>query len=215
MRPDEAAAQSEIERAYARDRNISRGVKTAASIGASVALPYAVGKILPFLSEHIPLDLAVKGISKVSPKFGEFLKQGASMGLDVKEGINFIKNQFSNEPAKENRNIIQQYSPELHDFIQEKVKSGQSILEAGARATMKPNFEKIIRKMEKDHRTPWTSILETIYGNNTESQKQQPQKNRNDAQQSTQQNNAPQEQGSGNNRLMAMLQQIQQLRGGQ
>ena len=66
-------------------------------------------------------------------KLGEFLKSEACLsGLNAKDGLDFIKNQIkSNESqgqnAKDNRNIIiEQYDLELHTYISQKVKAGES-----------------------------------------------------------------------------------------
>ena len=85
MRPDERAASSTIEREENSKRNIGRGIKTVASLGLAATGAGLSSRIIPFLSEHIPTDLAIKGISKVSPKVGEFLQKGMSKGLNVKE----------------------------------------------------------------------------------------------------------------------------------
>lgn len=49
-------------------------------------------KIVPFLNEHIPEDLAVKGLNKISPKLGGFLKKGIASGLPIASGLEFIRN---------------------------------------------------------------------------------------------------------------------------
>jgi len=54
-----------------------------------------IKKILPFLDDYIPDDLALKGISKVSPKIGSFLKRGLTKGLPLAGGLQFLRSQFS------------------------------------------------------------------------------------------------------------------------
>lgn len=197
LRPDEQANLSEIERAESRDSNLKKGIKLATSLSLG-------SKVLPFLNEYIPADLAMKGISKVAPKVGEFLKKGTASGLNLKDGLDYLKNEFTSQeskkqPAKENRNIIEQYSPELHQFIDEQVKNGRSPLEAGALAQHDKRFSNIISKLSKDHKTPWSGILQTVYGN---IQSQQ-----------TKQNNQTQQPGQGQAALMSILQKLQQSRG--
>jgi hypothetical protein len=208
LRSDEEANQAEIERDKRLRGNIAKGVKAAASIGAaSVGGPLA-SKIMPFLNQYIPSSLAVKGISKVSPKLGSFLKKGQEMGLDIEEGLNFIKNEMSGEKAKENakenRNIIEQYSPELHQFIDQEIKKGRKPIEAGAIAQNDKRFKNVIGKLMKDHKTPWSNILESVYGSSEMAQ--QPQNTSSEVQQ--------QQPGQGQAALMAILQKIQQTRSG-
>jgi hypothetical protein len=202
LRPDEQASYSEIERAQSRDSKISKGLK----LGGAAITGGLGTKIAPFLSEYIPTDLALKGINKFSPKLGEFLKNGMSKGLNLKDGLNFIKENIGGEQAekkeavKEDRNIIQQYSPELHQFIDQEVKKGRSPLEAGALARTK--FGQIIDKITKDHKTPWSNILESVYGGQGQAQPSQ----------TTQTAQQPQsgQGGPGQQALMAILQKINQ-----
>src|SRR6185312_10659550 len=106
------------------------------------------------------------------------------------------------EPPKESRNIIQQYSPELHQFIDQEVRKGHKPIEAGAIAQADKRFKDIISKLTKDHQTPWSNILESVYGGGEQAlppqNPQQPQ----------------QQSGQGQQALMAILQKIQQSRGG-
>ena len=164
-RPDEQVLEAETRKAQTRTGQ----AKSALGLGAG-ALAGASGlasKVLPFLSEYIPTDLAMKGINKIAPKLGEFLKSGLSQGLSVESGLDYLKEQFKRpeqEPAKEEGNIIKQYSPELSQFIEGEIKKGRSPLEAGAMAQLKPEFKKHIEKLSKDHKSPWSAILETVYG---------------------------------------------------
>ena len=171
MRPDEEANRAEIERDQRFRSNVAKGIGTAATVGAGAA----TARIMPFLSKFIPVDLAMKGLSKVSPKVADFLKRGQSMGLNVEEGLQYIRDSISPkqetkqaEPPKQNKNVIEQYSPELHQFISEEIQKGRSPLEAGAIATLgakgMPDFRKIISKLTKDHKTSWSAILESVYG---------------------------------------------------
>lgn len=52
-------------------------------------------KIVPFLNESIPEDLALKGIGKVSPKIHSFLNNGISKGLTLASGLAFLRSQLS------------------------------------------------------------------------------------------------------------------------
>src|SRR6266478_2673500 len=113
LRPDEEANIKETERDKRFRSTLSSIGKTGVGLATGLGATSLSSRLLPFLSEHIPLDLAMKGINKLSPKLGKFLKEGQSMGLDVKKGLDFIKEKVG---PKEKRNIIEQYSPELHNF---------------------------------------------------------------------------------------------------
>jgi hypothetical protein len=245
MRPSERASEEINKRNERFNENVKSGAKTV----VSAALAATGARILPFLSEHIPVDLAIKGISKISPKIGDFIKKGMSQGLDVKDGFQFLKDQIQPkeeekeaekkpEQTKENRNIIQQYSPELHEFIQQEVQKGRTPTEAWfmAQAGSKAKeFKKIIDKIEKDHKTSFSSLVNMIYGggqyggavNPQQSQQgQQQQQNQPhpgsargkmlaaDQAQMQQQQQGQQQPGQGQQALMAILQKIQQQRGG-
>lgn len=166
MRPDEEANRAEIERDKQTRSNISKGVGTAVGLASGAAS----ARILPFLSTFIPTDLAMKGLSKVAPKVADFLKRGQSMGLKVDEGIQYIRDSLNpreekqNERTKDNRNIIEQYSPELHQFITQEVAGGRNPIEAAAIAQNDKRFSEVIKKLSKDHKTPWSSIIDSIYG---------------------------------------------------
>lgn len=211
MRPDEQANEAEVDRDRKFRSNVKSGISSLGVAGGAVGAGVA-GKIMPFLSKYIPTDLAIKGISKISPKIGDFLKRGQSMGLDMEEGLQYVKEQFEpkQEAAKENRNIVEQYSPELHQFILGQIQEGRSPIEAGAIARMgrkgEEHLKKAIDKIEKDHKAPWSSILETVYGGQGSQQPQQPGNQQQDP-------NAQQQPGQGQAALMAILQKLQQSRG--
>ena len=172
MRPDERANQELIER----DRRFRGNIKNAAGAVVGTGLSIASSKVLPFLSEYLPVDLAMRGLDKVSPAIGRFLKKGQSMGLDIKEGMNYVKEQMMPKKEKEqpqqNRNIIEQYSPELHQFIDQEVRKGRPLIQAGALAQNDRRFADIINKLQKDHKTPWSQILQSIYGGALKEQSQ-------------------------------------------
>lgn len=162
MRPDEEANRAEIQRDKKTRSNIAKGVGTAATL----AVGGASARVLPFLSRFIPTDLAMKGLSKVAPKLSDFLKRGQSMGLNVEEGIQYIRDSMEpkKEPPKEDRNIIEQYSPELHQFIDQQIRGGRKPIEAAAIAQNDKRFSSVINKLSKDHNTPWSSIIDSVYG---------------------------------------------------
>ncbi len=151
MRADERAALQAIQRDQNIRQGISSGVKkaaaigTAATLGSTGILSEGIKKIAPFLNSFITSDLAVKGISKINPFLGNLLKKGQKMGLDIEEGLDFLKNKMnpesqeqevnqqtqaaeSNKPA--NENPIEAFAPELHNHLVQEVSKGKKPLEA-------------------------------------------------------------------------------------
>jgi hypothetical protein len=129
MRPDEIASEDEAERNKRLEGRIGGSLKSAAKIGIG-GLGIGLGsKIAPFLSELIPVDLAMKGINKLAPKVGQFLKKGQEMGLNLKEGLDFLKkNMGKKEPekkelAKESGGKTESYFTQAFQFL----KSGKSV----------------------------------------------------------------------------------------
>jgi hypothetical protein len=175
MRPDEQAAYSEIERAQGRDRMLKRGLNTVGTFGVGGLGAGLSSKIMPFLNQYITPDLAMKGINKVSPKLGEFIKKGLSKGLNLKDGLEFIKQNIqSAEQPKQKKNVIQQYSPELHEFITDQIAKGNTALQAAGMAKLvsnKSKFGKAIKQLEKDHKIDLHTLINDIYGK--ESSRQQ------------------------------------------
>jgi hypothetical protein len=183
-RPDEQVLEGDIRKAGERTNNLKSAVGSvgkiaagAAGLGAASMGAKGLSKILPFLSEYIPVDLAYKGINKVMPGVGTFLKDGMKQGLSLKSGLDFIKEQVSqsqqNEQAKKKGNIIEQYSPELLQFMSQLIQKGANPLEAASKAQMSSKFLKPIQNMVKDHKVPFFSIVESIFGNGKTAQPDQ------------------------------------------
>ncbi len=142
-------------------------LKTAGVLGASALGGGAIiGRVLPLLSRLIPADLAIKGLSKVDPRIGKFIDSSLKLGNTFDDIRDFIQNkaQEGSGNAKDNRNVIQQYSPELHEFLSGEIGKGRSALEAGSLAESNPSFKNIIKKLSEDHKAPFSSILQTVYG---------------------------------------------------
>lgn len=203
LRPDEEASLSQIERDRELRGNIGSGLKAAGSLALGAGAAGIGGKLMPFLNQYIPADLAVKGISKLSPKVGDFLKRGQAMGLNIEEGLQFVKDKLGgDQPAKQSLNIIEQESPELFQYLNEEIRKGRTPLQAAGLARLASSkFLNQIKKLEKNHKTNWTSIIQSVFGNEgMANPSQQPQQE--------------QQQTGGSEKLMAILQKIQQSRGG-
>jgi hypothetical protein len=196
---EEMKRQSEGPKSFAKAALGSLGAIGAASFSPILA------RAAPFLSEYIPENLAIKGLSKVNQKLGSFVQQAMDKGYDFKEVKDFLGNQISqSQPAKDDKNIIQQYSPELHEFISQQVSGGRSPIEAGAIAQNDKRFGDAIKKLTKDHKTPWSSIIQSVYGS------EGVQKSQNAQQQQPSQQGQPEQAGQGQQALMAILDKINQ-----
>lgn len=222
LRPDEEANQAEIQRDRDFRSNVGSSLKSGAKAlgaaavgGAAYASPLA-SRIMPFLSQYVPSEMSVKGISKISPMVGDFLKRGQNMGLPIEEGLDYLRSQFSEKaPPKESRSIIEQYDPELQKYISENLKKGMSLVEAGQKALKHERFSKVIKDLIRDHKASWSSILSTVFGGGQqqpEQQMQPPEQQAQAPQQAPQQ--AAQQQGAGRQRLAAARQRGQQALGG-
>lgn len=232
MRPSQQATEGIIQGIEESDERIKKGVKTAGKLavtamGAGTAMAGAnlASKIAPFLSEYITPELALKGISKINPKFGEVLKKGMKDGLSLKSGLDFLKDNISKPEEKSEEPIeqkdkfggaIRRYSEKLMDFIEDNIARGRKPHEAGQIALQNKEFEGVIKKMEKDYKAPFAQILESIFGTmqrpdqNNQTQQQQMAEEAMNPPHST-----PQQQGGqGQQALMSILQKIQKARGG-
>jgi len=167
MQPYQEASE-EIRRQGETPLRIAKGIaSTAGSIAGGTVLAGVGGKVLPLLSKYIPTEMAIKGLSKIDPRLGKFIGKAMEEGYDFDEIRNFIGEKFEeSKPSKSvsEKNIVEQYSPELHQFMDQEIKSGRRPIEAGALAENDKRFGKIIQKMVKDHKTPWSGILQSIYG---------------------------------------------------
>ncbi len=165
MNPYEETANEMKRQSEGPKRFAKKAIGVGAALGASSFAPM-LARAAPLLSQYIPENIAIKGLSKISPKFGKFVKESMDNGFDFKKVKDFIGQQVneSQENAKDQRNIIQQYSPELHQFLSNEISGGRPAIEAGALAQSKPEFQRIIKKLSDDHKTPFSSILESIYG---------------------------------------------------
>lgn len=142
---------------------------------ASAGKPLAQ-KAMALINKFVPSGLAIKGLEKLDPRFKKFIDKALSYGKSEDEILDFIGQKAEEgmgqepeqEKPKENRNIIEQYSPELHQFILDEMQGGRSPIEAGAIASLdrkgQKSFKKIIEKITNDYKTPWSAILQSVYG---------------------------------------------------
>lgn len=159
LRPDELSALHRIEKEKKSDSLIKKGAETFLTAGTA-ALGFGLGsKILPFLNEFIPADLALKGINKVAPKIGQFLQKGQKMGLDIKEGLQFLKDNLEGEKSQERQQenpVIKQakdFETNYPDIVQALIgyiNKGQSPQAAAAIIKTATPFVQKVKKIEKE-----------------------------------------------------------------
>jgi hypothetical protein len=202
-----------------------QGVTVASSVAAPLAAAGAATKVLALTNRFVPQDLAIKGLSKIDPRYGNFINKAISAGKSFDEVREFISGKaeegLSSTQAANSRNVIEQYSPELHQFISSEIQKGKSPLEAGALAQLQDPFKKIIKKLSEDHKTPFSSILQTAYPGTEKAQsssKNSPKPGGivemvTQDRMMTQGNSQQGQSGQGQAALMQILQKIQQARG--
>lgn len=205
MNPYERTASEMARQSEGPKRAAKKALAVGSLVGASSFAPI-LARAAPLLSEYIPQDLAVKGLSKINPKFGSFIKSAIGGGYGFDEIKSFIGDQIkesqNEQPVKDNRNIIEQYSPELFNFIKDQISQGRTPVEAGALAQLpKSQFLPTIKKIEQDHKTPWSSILQSVFGVESKAALQETQ---------VEPQQKPQGIGAGQQALMQMIQQINQ-----
>lgn len=211
LRPDEEVAEKEVKKAKERTSEVKSVLETTANaatgiVGGSMAL-----KVLPFLSEYIPLELAKKGIDKVAPTLGRMLDQGLKQGLTLQSGLEFLKGEFIPEEGKKMReekkkNEVGEVSQELQDFIEQHVQGGKSPDHAAALAMVNPKFMDMTRQIEKQTGKPFTASIRELYEGKAVNQQGQEQ----GQPQQPQQAQAPQgqQQGQINPKLQAAYQKL-------
>ena len=198
---------------------------TAIGGGAATAGGKALGKLIPavgaLINKYVPNDLLQKGLSKIDPRFGKFIEGALNEGYSHDEIRQFLGEKVEKSQApKDNRNIVEQYSPELNTFISEKIKAGEDPIRAAALALFEKGnpFEPVIRKIEKEHKTNWSDLVQSIYGGGQAAPQQgAPQQSQPQAPQPIQPQIAQQQQqggGQGAQALQAILQKINQKLGG-
>lgn len=196
-------------------------ISMAKSLGGAIAggaALKAVSKVLPFLNKHIPASLAIKGLTKADPRYGKFIQKSLAEGKPMDEIKDFIREKAESalpkEKAVEGKNIIEQYDPELHKYITEKIKKGSTHIHAGTKALKHERFKKAINKLTKDHKTSWDRILESVYGSEgmAQSRKEPQQEPQKEQIQQQQPQGGQRENGTAQQAIMQALQNAAQAR---
>lgn len=141
-------------------KNVAKGAASLATKGALAS------RVLPLLSQYVPENLMIRGLSKIDPRLGRFIQTAQKNGEDIGDIRNFMQEKFNGEKSKQpdRRSIIEQHSPELHQFIRDEMAKGRTLEQAGAIARQNSSFSKVINRLEKEHRAPWSNILQNVFG---------------------------------------------------
>lgn len=229
MNPYEKTAE-EMKRQSEGPKRLAKG---ALAVGSAVAGATSFAPVLaraaPFLSQYIPENLAIKGLSKISPQFGAFIKSAMDGGYDFSQVKDFIGDQIKqSDQPKEDRNIIQQYDDKLFEALKMKIDKGFTPAQALSLVDIFPHHKKSIEKIEKAHKVPFLNIVEQIFGGPNQAKQSQQQEAMQPPGSMPQgapsaeaqafggqpQQGQPQQGGQGQQALMAILQKINQTRGG-
>lgn len=222
MQPWQEANEQIIEQGNQPANLARRAAYTGLSAASVLAGGGLASRVLPFLNRYIPENLFKKGLEKADPRLGKFVDTALSGGKSIDEVKDFIKQKIeSSEPeekkttAKSKRNIVEQYDPELHTYIDAKIKKGGNPLVVAAQAMTHGRFAKVIKKIIKDHKAQWSDIVASIYGTGeTAPMQAQPAQQQMQAQAGQPQIGQPQGgQSQGSARLMEALAKAQQLLG--
>jgi hypothetical protein len=210
-----------------------RALKTAGSLAAGAGSAYLggsiAGRVMPFLNQYIPQSLAMKGLSKIDPRFGTFINKALDEGESFDNVKEFIKEKIQpalpNEDENTEENIIKKFSPKLSGLVDKYIRAGHPIDEVEQIVRSPGNkLSREVEHMEKSLGMTFYDIMRSIYGG--EKRRQQPGKQQTQPMQPMPQQGQPsgnsgqlgqpaQPQGQGQAALMAILQKLQQARGAQ
>ncbi len=174
MQPYQRASQA-IREGEDRPFNLVKNIGLSAAGGGAANLgSRAMGRIVPavgaLISKYVPDNILTAGLSKLDPRLGTFMKGAVDAGYthdDIREFLGEKIEKSQEKPSTDSKNLIEKHSPELHQFITEQMKKGESFRRAGALARLEgggKTFGKTIEKLMKDHKASWEDMIEAIYG---------------------------------------------------
>lgn len=139
----------------------------AATIGAK-----ATSKLVPaigaMINRYVPDKVMEAGLNKIDPRFGTMISSALNSGYSLDEIREFLGQKLDEskeqEPAKQEKNLIERYSPELHSFMLDQIKQGRNAYQAGAIASKEKKFADVIKKLQEENKLSWADIIDQIYG---------------------------------------------------
>jgi len=172
MQPYQEATEETIKRGERPGVVATQAAKVGLGAAASyTGLPMAA-RVLPFLNKYIPAGLAVKGLSKVDPRLGNFVETALKNGGTIEEAKEFIKEKIDQDPAIQDvkkDNPIFKFSKKLGKLIDDAIGTGHTIDEVEGMARSPGNkFKKDIDQIEKSFGMTFKDLLRSIYGGEKE-----------------------------------------------
>lgn len=229
MQPYQQASEEILRQSKEPGKAIGALAKTATGLTAGLAGGGAIlNRIMPFLSKYIDPDLAVKGLNKIDPRFGKFVSGALGQGMSVEDIGSFIKEKVTGEKPQEEqqakqpqqpKNIIEEYSPEVHEILVDKIGQGLKPLAVAFQLANDAKFKRPIEELQKKTGKSFSDLVSAVFGGQeSEQQPNQPQQAqqqdpRQMAQQMIAQHQQQQpQQGGVNQQLMQALQMAAQSR---
>lgn len=175
MQPYQAASQEMKRQGELPLKTLGNAASLAATAGTAFVGGSIASKVIPFLSQYVPQDLAIKGLSKIDPRFGTFINKALENGKSFDDVKEFIQEKVGQEQEKvpEQRNIIQKHSDKLHEFLDTNIKKGLTPTQAVSLAEIFPHHKKTMDQIVKEHKSPFLNIVESIYGSPQQALSQQ------------------------------------------
>jgi hypothetical protein len=166
MEPYQAAGEEIIRQGEAPGKFVKKALSTATSLATG---GIAATKVLPFLSKYIPENLAMKGLSKLDPRFGKFIQGAQERGFSFDDIKDFMGEKIqSGEGEKEKENILSKYDPMLDKVLRYYIdQKGLTPSQAATHAEVRePKLKKIIEQVKKDFKNKnFAEIVENAYVN--------------------------------------------------
>lgn len=165
------------------NRQAQTPIKALKTAGAIIGGTTIAGRVLPFLSQHIPGELMRKGLSKIEPRLGKFIEGSLSNGYSLNEIRNFMSEKFTPKQEEETQEnpVVKQAKdfetnyPDIVKALMTHINNGQSPQDAASILKSTKTFGKKIKKIEKDTGKNFVDFILEMMGGNQSSQMQQPQ----------------------------------------
>jgi hypothetical protein len=133
MQPYQQASEAIKGQLHMPQKLAKAGASLALTVAGTSALGSIAKRVLPFLNQHIPLDIMRKGLDKVDTRFGKFMDLALGAGVGIQQTKDFIKFKILEEEEQtEDRPdpSSKPYTPPYEGSIRQLLDSGQ-VLKTG------------------------------------------------------------------------------------
>ncbi len=170
------------------------------AFGKGLGIAAGFSQVLPFLNSLIPEEISIKGLSKINPRLGGFVKKALKSGYGLDEIKSFIKEKGESSEEKQNAPFsIRKVNPRLAEEIETTMSRGYDPLQTAAVISNSSRFSKDIKDIQKKTNRKIEDLISEEFqqatGGNSSPRQQNPQ------------------QSQGQDRLMQLLQKLNQARG--